>query len=105
MDSFRLNEKDKRLLNQYMEKNNLKNRTEALRECLRKAVASQEIENFIFDINNKLNRLVYNQTMTKKLLEQFFVNMGFQKNIDVKESEILEEFKEKNNKYGNNFLG
>lgn len=105
MDAFRLNTKDKTLLIKYMEKHNIKNKSEAIRECIRISATKQEIDNYLFDIDNKINRLIFNQTLIKKLLEQLFVNMGFKKNIDVNESETLEDFKEKNNKFRNSFLG
>lgn len=105
MESFRLTEKDMNLLNKFMEENHITNKTEAIRECIRKSVSNQDLNNFIFDMNNKMNRLVRNQFLTKKLLEQFFVNMGFKKNIDVESSESLNDFNEQNDKYKNKFLG
>lgn len=105
MESFRLNETDINLLNKFMSENNITNKTEAIRQCIRKSVGQQDLNNFMFDINNKMNKLVHNQFLTKKLLEQFFANMGFKKNIDVESSDILEEFNDRFNKYGNNFLG
>ena len=105
MESFRLNEKDLKLLNKFMEENHLTNKTEAVRECIRKSVGQQDLNNFIFDINNKMNRLIHNQFLTRKLLEQFFVNMGFKKNIDLESSTSLEEFNNQYNSYGNKFLG
>ena len=105
METFRVDDEERKMIDRFMEKNKIQNRSEAIRECIKRAVDTQTIENFIFDINNKINRLVAINTSTRKLLEQFFANMGFKKNIDVKKCESLEEFKEKNNKYGNNFLG
>ena len=105
MESFRLTEKDMNLLNKFMEENNITNKTEAIRECIRKSVANQDINNFIFDMNIKMNRLVRNQFLTRKLLEQFFVNMGFKKNMEVEASESLNEFNDQFNNYKNKFLG
>ena len=105
MNSVRLNEDETRLLEKFMKDKKIKNKSQAIRECIKIAVAHQDINSFIFDINNKINRLVYNVTMTRKLLEQLFVNFGLKKNLDVKHNECLNEFKEINNKYRDNFLG
>ena len=104
MESVRLTEKDTKLLNKYMEENNIENRSEAIRQCIRKSVNQMDLNNFMFDINNKMNRLIHNQFLTRKLLEQFFVNMKFNSNTDVESSESLEEFNDRFNKYGNKFL-
>ena len=104
MESVRLTEKDTKLLNKYMEENNIDNRSEAIRQCIRKSVNEMDLNNFMFDINNKMNRLIHNQFLTRKLLEQFFVNMKFNSNTDVESSESLEEFNDRFNKYGNKFL-
>ena len=90
MESVRLTEKDTKLLNKYMEENNIDNRSEAIRQCIRKSVNQMDLNNFMFDINNKMNRLIHNQFLTRKLLEQFFVNMKFNSNTDVESSERLE---------------
>lgn len=104
MESVRLTEKDTKLLNKYMEENNIDNRSEAIRQCIRKSVNQMDLNNFMFDINNKMNRLIHNQFLTRKLLEQFFVNMKFNSNTDVESSESLDEFNDRFNKYGNKFL-
>ena len=104
MESVRLTEKDTKLLNKYMEENNIDNRSEAIRQCIRKSVNQMDLNNFMFDINNKMNRLIHNQFLTKKLLEQFFVNMRFSINTDPNSCETLEEFNDRFDKYKNNFL-
>lgn len=86
-----------------MRENNIDNKTEALRECIKKSVAKQDIDSLLFDLNNKMNRLIHNQYLTKKLLEQLFVNMKFAKNSDINLSESLEDFNDNFNKYGNKF--
>ncbi len=53
----------------------------------------------INDMDSKLNRLLYRETFTKKLLAQFFVNMGFAKNISLENDKCYQEFLESNNKY------
>ena len=104
MESVRLTEKEIKLLNKYMEENNIENRSEAIRQCIRRSASQIELNNFMFDLNNKMNRLIHNQFMTRKLLEQFFANMKFNSNADVNSSESLEEFNDKFDKYVNNFL-
>lgn len=69
MNSVRLNEDETRLLEKFMKDKKIKNKSQAIRECIKIAAAHQDINSFIFDINNKINRLVYNVTMTRKLLE------------------------------------
>ena len=38
----------------------------------------------LMDINNKLNRIIYRENIQKKLLEQFYANMEFPIDQDVK---------------------
>ena len=105
MESYRFTKNDLSLLDKFMKENSINNKTEALRECIKRGVARQDIDSLIFDLNNKINRLIHNQYLTRKLLEQLFVNMKFTKNSDTNLSESLEEFNNKFNKYGNKFLG
>ncbi len=105
MESYRFTKTDLSLLDKFMKENGISNKTEALRECIKRSVVRQDIDSLIFDLNNKMNRIIHNQYLTKKLLEQFFVNMKFTKNSAVDLSECLEEFNSKFNKYGNKFLG
>lgn len=55
------------------------------------------------DIDSKLNRLLYRETLTKKLLAQFFVNMGFAKNISLETDKCYQEFLIDNDKYSDVF--
>ncbi len=105
MESYRFTKSDLSLLDKFMKENSINNKTEALRECIKRSVVRQDIDSLIFDLNNKMNRLIHNQYLTRKLLEQLFVNMKFTKNSDVNLSESLEEFNNQFNKYGNKFLG
>ncbi len=105
MESVRLSPKELEILNNFMKKNNIKNKSQAIRVCIRNTIENHEMNNSINDINIKLNRLIHNQFMTKKLLEQLYVNMGFKNNFETDDSKILQEFYEKNNNYRNNFLG
>ena len=103
METFRFTAKDLSLLEKFMKENNIKNKTEALRECIRRSVNKQDFESLFFDLNVKINKLIHNQFLIKKILEQFFVNMKFSKNSDVNNSETLNEINNKFDKYKNDF--
>lgn len=105
VESFRVTKNDLKLLDKFMKENNILNKSEAVRECIKRSVAAQDIHTLLFDLNNKINRLVHNQYLTKKLLEQLFTNLKFSKNSDIKSNEVLEEFYDNFNNYGNKFLG
>mgnify|MGYP002621110769 FL=1 len=72
MESLRLSERDIKLLNKFMEENNIKNKSEAIRQCIKKSATQMELNNFMFDINNKMNRLIHNQFLTKKITRTIF---------------------------------
>lgn len=105
MECYRFTNSDLKLLDKFMKENNISNKTEALRECVKRSVAKQDTDTLLFDLNNKINRLIHNQYLTKKLLEQLFTNLKFSKNSDIKSNEVLEEFYDNFNNYGNKFLG
>lgn len=105
METFRLNAEDKELLNKYMINNKIKSKSEAIRKCIRENAQDQHINDLFFDLNNKINRVLHNQYLTKKLLEQLYVNMGFKNNLDTKNNEGLKDFNEKFNSYIEKFLG
>ena len=46
----------------------------------------------ICDIDNKINRLLYREKFKKKLLEPFYANMEFDKEVDVKTEQGLLRF-------------
>jgi len=48
------------------------------------------------DIDNKINRLLYRENFKKKLLEQFYANMEFKKEVDVKTEQSLLRFYKNN---------
>ena len=104
METVRLSDEDKELLNKYMANKKIKSKSEAIRKCIRKTVKEQNINDLIFDLNNKMNRILHNQYLTKKLLEQLYVNMGFKKNLDTKNNVGLKDFNEKFNSYIEKFL-
>ena len=101
--SFKLGERDLFLLDTFMKNNKIKNQSEAIRKCIEIAANESNFDDSIFDINSKLNKLIHNQFLTRKLLEKFFVNFC-DKNYDVKKSECLKEVYERYNKYSDYFL-
>lgn len=46
----------------------------------------------IRDLDSKLNRLLYKETLTKKLLTQFFANKRFAKNISLDSDYVIMNF-------------
>lgn len=105
ISSVRLDDKDEKLLNKYMEENHIKKRSDAIRECIRYCVDKNDLKDIINDINTKTNKLIRNQFLIKKLLEQDFVNGVYGKNKDVESDECLKDFYERYHSYKDNFLG
>ena len=103
--STTLNNNIFKLLNQYMKRNEIENRSKALADLITKALLNEEYLFKTKEIDTKLNRILFHENMTKKILDQMYVNFGFPKNQDVKKNKLLGEFDEKNNYYeGRNFL-
>lgn len=67
--SVALNEKESILLLDYMKENEIKTKAEAIRKCLRTAVSVEAKYDMLKDIDSKLNRLLYRESIQKKLLE------------------------------------
>lgn len=88
-----------------MEENHIKKRSDAIRECIRCCVDKRDLNASINDLTIKINRLVHNQFLIKKLLEQNFVNSVFGKNKDINADECLKDFYEEYRTYKDNFLG
>lgn len=104
--SFNLDEKDIDLLNKYIKKNKIKNKSVAISECINKTCNNTNLSDLFFDMDSKLNRLVHNVFLIRKLQEQFFTNMEFYDNNDPKIDKCLNEFLDKTNRYRshNSFL-
>lgn len=94
--SIKFDEIDLKHLDTLMKKFKLKNRSLAMYQ--------ESSLDLISDLDSKLNRLLYRETLTKKLLEQFFVNMGFAKNISLDSDRCYQEFLIENDKYRDNFM-
>ena len=94
--SVLLNEDESILLKNYMKENKIKSKAEAIRKCLKTAVNMESKYDMLKDMDSKLNRIIYRENIQKKLLEQFFANMVFRKNYDVKTDESLNKFYQDN---------
>ena len=99
-----LYEKQELLLNDFMKKNNCKSKAEAVRKCIELATNLESRDDLLLDIDNKLNRIIYRENIQKKLLEQFFANMVFKKNYDVKGDKSLIDFYQDNDFYVNKIM-
>lgn len=97
--SVALNEKESILLLDYMKENNIKSKAEAIRKCLKTAVSVEAKYDMLKDIDSKLNRIIYRENIQKKLLEQFYANMEFPVDKDVKIEKGLQRFYQNNNFY------
>lgn len=102
--SVLLSEKESVLLINYMKENKIKTKAEAIRKCLKTAVSIEARYDMLKDIDNKLNRIIYRENIQKKLLEQFYANMEFPVDKDVKTESGLVRFYEKNNFYSNKIM-
>ncbi len=94
--SIILHEEESELLSKYMKDNNIKTKAEAVRKCIEFASRKLSIDDMICDIDNKINRLLYRENFKKKLLEQFYANMEFKKEVDVKTESGLKRFYDNN---------
>ncbi len=94
-----LYEKQELLLNDFMKKNNCKSKAEAVRKCIELATNLESRDDLLLDIDNKLNRIIYRENIQKKLLEQFYANMEFPIDKDVKTEKGLQRFYQNNNFY------
>ncbi len=102
--SVALNEKESILLSDYMKENKIKSKAEAIRKCLKTAVSIEAKYDLLKDMDSKLNRIIYRENIQKKLLEQFYANMVFKKNYDVKTDESLIKFYQDNDYYSNKIM-
>lgn len=102
--SVLLNEKESILLLDYMKENKIKSKAEAIRKCIKQTVTIESKEDLLLDINNKLNRIVYRENIQEKLLEQFYANMEFPVDKDVKTEKGLQRFYQNNNFYSSKIM-
>lgn len=86
-------------LDDYMKRNKIKLRSVAIKECINKISNQEAIDSIMTELDKKYNRILYRINLNKKLLEQIFVNTGFQINETIDDDKLLKEFYETNNKY------
>lgn len=98
-----LDENLEKKLDTYMKKNNYAKRSVAIKDCITKVILDEERQSLMFEINDKLNRILYRQNLNKIVQEQMFANFGFPLNYDVKEDKLLKEIYVKNDKYTGRF--
>ena len=102
--SVNLYEDELVLLNDYMKQKNIKTKSDAVRKCIKTAAKLESIEDKLDDMNSKLNRIIYRENIQKKLLEQFYANMEFPIEQDVKADESLKRFYKNNEFYFNKIM-
>jgi len=90
-------------LETYMKNNDYKTKSSAIRDCLHKVLFTSDYQDTLYEINQKLNRILYRQTLNKNIIEQLFVNLGFPENYDIEKDEMLKKVHEKNNRYRGRF--
>lgn len=88
---------------EYMKAKGISMKSTAIKKCLEQVLYDDERRKNIFEINEKLNRILYRQNLNKKLLEQLFVNFGFPENYIVDKDDVLKEFYKNQNKYMGRF--
>lgn len=71
--SIKFDEFDLKHIDILMKKFKAKNRSEVIRKCIDLAMYQESSLDMMNDIDSKLNRLLYRETMTKKLLINFLL--------------------------------
>ena len=89
---------DKKII-QYMKQNEITMKSVAIKICVEQFLTDDWMKQQTFEINEKLNRILYRQNINKKVLEQLFVNFGFPVNYEVAKDKLLKEVYERNNSY------
>lgn len=92
-----LNSDLEKKLEQYMKQNEIKFRSEGIKNCILEATNKDQLNEFLLELDKKLNRILYRQNLNQKLLEQLFANMGFPVNEDVEKDISLDKFYQSQN--------
>lgn len=95
-----INEELNKKLNLYMKVNNISLRSVAIKKCIEDATNRNDLEKMFIEIEKKINRILYRQSINKKLIEQLYVNLGFPYNEKIENDKNLKEFYIKYNKFG-----
>ena len=87
-------------LKEYMEENNIKLRSKAIKSCILVATDKDTDKSYIYGIDKKLNTILYRLNFNKKILEQLFSNMEFTQNTSILNDLLLKQiYEEYNSKY------
>lgn len=87
-------------LKEYMEDNNIKLRSKAIKNCILVATNKATDKSYIYGIDKKLNTILYRLNLNKKILEQIFSNMEFAQNVSCFDDPLLKQiYEEYNSKY------
>lgn len=81
----------------YMKNNKIKLRSVAIKKCIDDATSKEDNYAILFEIERKLNTILYRQNLNRKILEQLFCNMGFAINQDIKKDSQLQKIYDENN--------
>ena len=79
-----------KLLN-FMKENKIKLRSSGIKTCIDIATKDVGVENALRKIDDQLNRIYHTEYMIKKILEYLFVNMEFEKNLDIDSDKCLKQ--------------
>ena len=101
--SIYISEDLEKKLDQYMKENKFKKKSVAIKDCICRAILNDESRDLIYEISQKLNRILYRQNINKKLLEQIYVNFGFPINENIDSNNLLKEFYHDHNQYAGKF--
>ena len=94
-----LDENMDKKLKKIMEINKINMKSKAIKMCIETAFERNYNDMTLSELNNKLNKLIYRQSVNKKLIEQIFCNMGFQDNESIEKDPILKKFYDDLNSY------
>ena len=94
-----LDENMDKKLKKIMAINKINMKSKAIKMCIENAFERNYNDMTLSELNNKLNKLIYRQSVNKKLIEQIFCNMGFQDNESIEKDPILKKFYDDLNSY------
>lgn len=98
-----MNEDMESRLQKFMDDNRIKKKSAGIKRCILEATNKDDILVFMTELDKKLNRILYRQSMNKKLIEQLYCNHGFPLNEKVSDDILLKQFYQDNNNYVGRF--
>ena len=90
--SVKLYDKEELLLSEFMKQNNIKNKADAVRKCIKLAVNFESRNDLLLDINDKLNRIIYRENIQKNYWNNFMQIWNFQLITMLKLNKVLLDF-------------